>query len=65
MITHASETKALWDAFDPAVFGLMPKTDNKEEPIEPLSDSHELSELCPVCDEGFIGPNGCSNGCDD
>lgn len=21
--------------------------------------------LCPICEDGFIGPNGCSTGCND
>ncbi len=64
MTGHAKETKALWDVFDPAI-QIAPRTDNREPTPQYISDPHQLPDLCPICCEGFIGPNGCSNGCDD
>lgn len=58
MTGHAKETTMLWDAFDPKM-QITAKTDNRDEPTpQYVSDPHELSELCPVCEDGFIGPDG-------
>ncbi len=65
MTGHAKETTKLWDSSNPAIqalhdiYGVVPpKTDNKEPTPKNVSDPHELSELCPKCEEGFIGPDG-------
>jgi len=62
MTGHAKETTMLWDSFEMT----LPMPDNRGEPTEQyVSDPHQLSDLCPICADGFIGPNGCANGCDD
>lgn len=65
MLSHVKETTMLWDSFD-LTLPIKSTTDNRDEPTRQYeSDPHELSDLCSICGEGFIGPNGCSNGCDD
>jgi len=65
MTGHAKETIGLWDSLA-MTLPIRQTTDNRGEPTaQYISDPQELSDLCSICDEGFIGPNGCSNGCDD
>lgn len=65
MLSHAKKTTMLWDSFG-LTLPIHQTTDNKGEPTaQYVSDPHELPDLCSICGEGFIGPNGCSNGCND
>ena len=62
MTGHAKETTMLWDSCEMT----LPTTDNRGEPTEQyVSDPYKLSDICPFCDDGFIGPDGCANGCND
>lgn len=55
MTGHAKETTKLWDALEMT----LPAIRNRNEPTAQYeSDPHKLSDLCPKCEEGFIGRDG-------
>lgn len=66
MFDHAKETTMLWDSFNLSGFFYpelrITRTDNVEPTPQYVSDPHELSDLCSICEEGFIGRDGyCPN----
>ncbi len=54
MTTHSAETKALWDAFDPAM-QIKPRPVYRTIPDFVVTTHDPLPDVCPACDEGFIG----------
>lgn len=65
MTDHAVATRHLFDSYDPILQlkysnndKMQPTTDNNEDD----SDMHVLPDICPICEEGVIGPDSnCTN----